>query len=217
MSTLSMTTPVPTLSLVLPRDYETEMTIAELLSLSSQPRLTRTNRRMNIAYNRDAIAELKQDIEHEQESRERNAMDIENADATVHSAGLYLVYSNGLLLTPEGEIAMPEEYNITDAEIQRQVVAHKNQTGMEEADECIITLDFPTFAEKADLFTTPALRTPILTRRSVMSSVVSTDDSLQSGIEVVFIEDSDDYEPVDLYISEFQGRENMEFIYHGIM
>lgn len=205
---------VPTLSLVLPHDYNTEMTIDELLALTPEPRQSLSKRRMNIAYNAEAIAYLKREIEQRNESQEHIMMNCEDVNAGLSSAQ-YLVYSNGLLFTPEGEIATLEEYNLTDADIHRQLLAHNNQTGLEEPDECIILLDSRISDEsRANGFATP-IRTPVLLRQPRVVSSVSTDSS-PLGFDTVFIEETD-YEPVDLYISEWQSQENTEFIYRVIV
>ena len=91
--------------------FDDGMTIDEILAFSPKPQKGRksSKRRMNIAFNQEA------------------------KDALVES---YLVYSNGLLLTPEGEIANQEEYNLSTEEINRQVLEH--QITGEPVDECII-------------------------------------------------------------------------------
>ena len=102
-----------------------EMTIDELLALSSTPQKGHksSKRRMNIAVNPEA----------------KNALLEEIAEWKANASTSFLVYSNGLLITPEGEIANPEDYHLSAEEIDRQVKAYMEQTWMEE-DECIITI-----------------------------------------------------------------------------
>jgi hypothetical protein len=120
-----------------------EMTMDQLLVNSCKPRNSHrlTNRRLNIALNPEAMQDLMEEIA--------------QTNATNANELPYLVYSNGLLLTPEGEVATPEEYNLSTAEIDRQLLLQLNQTGMEEPDECIISLtDAATSA-----YTTPTKKT----------------------------------------------------------
>jgi hypothetical protein len=133
-----------------------EMTMDQLLVNSCKPRNSHrlTNRRLNIALNPEAMQDLVEEI------AQTNALKINELP--------YLVYSNGLLLTPEGEVATLEEYNLSTAEIDRQLLLQLNQTGMEEPDECIISLT--TVATSA--YTTPTKKTdtplemPILRRHN---------------------------------------------------
>ena len=131
-----------------------EMTMDQLLANSCKPRNSHrlTNRRLNIALNPEAMQDLMEEI------AQTNALNTNELP--------YLVYSNGLLLTPEGEVATPEEYNLSNAEIDRQLLLQLNQTGMEEPDECIISLTatsaYTTPTKKTD---TP-LEMPLLRRHN---------------------------------------------------
>ena len=91
--------------------FDDGMTMDEIVAFTPELQKGRklSKRRMNIALNQEA------------------------KDALVES---YLVYSNGLLLTPEGEIANQDDYNLSAEEINRQVLEH--QITGEPADECII-------------------------------------------------------------------------------
>jgi hypothetical protein len=91
--------------------FDDGMTMDEIVAFSPKPRKGRglARRHINIALNQEA------------------------KDALVES---YLVYSNGLLLTPEGEIANQDDYNLSMEEINRQVLEH--QITGEPMDECII-------------------------------------------------------------------------------
>jgi hypothetical protein len=123
-----------------------EMTMDQLLVNSCKPRNSHrlTNRRLNIALNPEAMQDLMEEIAQTKATNATNANELP-----------YLVYSNGLLLTPEGEVATPEEYNLSTAEIDRQLLLQLNQTGMEEPDECIISL---TTADTS-AYTTPTKKT----------------------------------------------------------
>jgi hypothetical protein len=149
-----------------------EMTMDQLLANSCKPRNSHrlTNRRLNIALNPEAMQDLVEEIA--------------QTKATVLP---YLVYSNGLLLTPEGEVATPEEYNLSTAEIDRQLLLQLNQTGMEEPDECIISLT--TAATSA--YTTPIKETvaplemPLLRRHNNYNENVRKQLPSILGIEPV--------------------------------
>jgi hypothetical protein len=84
-------------------------------------------RRLNIALNTTAMAELRENI------AESRVSDMPNE---------YLIYSNGLLLTTDGEIATPEEYNLKEEEIQRQLGNDSLDDNDVMADEGIIQV-FP--------------------------------------------------------------------------
>lgn len=99
-----------------------EMTMDELLAFSFNPQKKRksSKRRMNIALNPESKNVILEEI--------------------ANSKPSFLVYSNGLLISPEGEIANPEDYNISTDEIHRQVNTYLAQIDMNEpTDECIIT------------------------------------------------------------------------------
>jgi hypothetical protein len=144
-----------------------EMTMDQLLANSCNPRNSHrlTNRRLNIALNPEAMQDLVEEIARKATATETNELP-------------YLVYSNGLLLTPEGEVATLEEYNLSTAEIDRQLLLQLNQTGMEDPDECIISLT--TAATSA--YTTPTKKTDTPLEMPVLRRSNNDNENVRSNL-----------------------------------
>jgi len=91
--------------------------------LSPKPQ-KRPLRRRDIAFNKDAIEELKNE-------REISHQIAETYEPTV------VVYSNGLLLNQDGEMVSMLDYNLTQYDIDSQLAIQKRDDDME-PDECFI-------------------------------------------------------------------------------
>jgi hypothetical protein len=154
------------------------MTMDEIVAFSPKSRNGRglARRRMNVALNQEAKDALARELTES-----------------------YLVYSNGLLLTPEGDIANQHDYNLSTEEINRQVNAHSRKTEMEEpVDECII--HFPT----GFVYSTPPKmtgdgkpstvipRTPTRLRRSGVLNV-------PSALGIYAIDPEEEHVPMNLF------------------
>jgi len=158
------------------------MTMDEIVAFSPKPRMGRglARRHINIALSQEAQDAL---------AEER--------------AGSYLVYSNGLLLTPEGEVANQYDYNLSTEEINRQVNAHaKNPEIKELVDECIIDLS------SRFVYSTPP-KMPVLTRSECIrfDPLTSCDVAVLSfdGKSPLGVSNNQDEEqvPINLFASEF--------------
>jgi len=157
------------------------MTMDEIVAFSPKPRKGRglARRHKNIALNQEAKDAL-----------------VEERAAYVAS---YLVYSNGLLLTPEGEIANQNDYNLSTEEINRQVLAHSKTLETEEpVDECIVDLSsrfvFSTPPKMPELTRTECIRIDPLTSRA--ATVVPSPLG-------VYDNEPEEYVPVNLFATEF--------------
>lgn len=164
------------------------MTMDEILAYSPKPRkgLGLARRHKNIALNPEAKNALVEDIVHSNESIS------------------YLVYSNGLLLTPEGELANQEDYNLSTDEINRQVKAHSDQTRQdtEYADECIVYV--PDKASKQFVFSIPPKITGLVRSECIHIDIqkphVAPTEPSPLG---AYSDDDSGYIPINLCINEF--------------
>ena len=158
------------------------MTMDEILAYSPKPRKGRglARRHINIAFDQEAKDVLAEEFTYEtpdvvspgipQFTYETPNVVSPGIPQRAHSneSTSYLVYSNGLLLTPEGELANQEDYNLSTEELNRQLKEHvvKNpKTPLatvdyaspafftEYADECIISVPQNTGIQS--VFATP--------------------------------------------------------------
>jgi uncharacterized FlaG/YvyC family protein len=173
---------------VAPIVVDNGMTMDEILAYSPKPRKGRglARRHINIALNPEAKNALVEDIVHSNESAS------------------YLVYSNGLLLTPEGELANQEDYNLSTEELNRQLKEHSTQTSFdtEYADECIVYV--PDKASKQFVFSIPPKITGLVRNECIhidlLKPRVAPTEPSPLG---TYSDDDSGYIPINLSMNEF--------------